>query len=96
MKFKPLNKEDSIIESTRYNKNVEGKHIGITHSFGSQDKRNFAALCMLGIMSKTEDFDRITKNDNDSRLIDVIHKMIDNANQIVDKTFLKDDGKRVL
>ena len=47
-------------------------------------------------MSKTEDFDRITKNDNDSRLIDVIHKMIDNANQIVDKTFLKDDGKRVL
>lgn len=96
MKFKPINRENGLLETTRYNKNVVGKHISVSHSFGSQDKRNYAALCMLGIMSKTEDFDRIVESNKEAKFVDIMNRMIDNASLIVDKTFLKDDGKKVL
>lgn len=96
MKFKPLNKEENILELARFNKNVEGKHISASHGVGSQDKRNFAALCLLGIMSQTKEFDEVVKNDKDARLKDIIIKLTNSASLIIDKTFLKDDGKKVL
>ena len=96
MKFKPLSKGNNILELTRYNKNIKGNHISVSHGFGSQDKRNYASLCMLGIMSYTRGFDEVLRENKNAKLLEVIRKLSVDANSVVDKTFLKDDGKKVL
>ena len=96
MKFKPLNKDENILQLARYNKNIDKKHASISHGFGSQEKRHYAALSMLGIMSYTKYYDDILKNEDNLRLLDVVNRLVNSASLVVDKTFLKDDGKKVL
>lgn len=51
MKIKSLN-NDNIMDSVRYNQNTSGTHLQIKKGFFSQEKRDFASICLLSLMQE--------------------------------------------
>jgi len=77
MKIKPTNK-DNLTKYTRYNTDVIGTHLLISHIEHDKDKENFGNLVLYSLMCKN-----ILPIDNKLESIELIDELTNIANKIV-------------
>ena len=77
MKIKPTNK-DNLTKYTRYNTDVIGTHLLISHSEHNKDKENIGNLVLYSLMCKN-----VLSVDNKLKSTELINELINRANEII-------------
>ena len=90
MKFKEVPKVNELYDEIRYNQNTTGEDLGVEKGTANMDKRNMSVLSVLSTMTLTH-YSQAEREIEDKTPKNVLQKMFNNAERVVDHTFLSDE-----
>ena len=80
MKIKSLNKKNKLTLYTRYNTDVVGTHLLVSHKEHNQDKEDYGNLVLFTLMC-----DNISSLDSKLKSNELVKELINKANEIVEE-----------
>ena len=90
MKFKEVPIVNELYDEIRYNQNTTGEDLGVERGTANMDKRNMAVLSVLSTMTLTH-YSQAEREIEDKTPKNVLQKMFNNAERVIDHTFLSDE-----
>ena len=96
MKFREVAVVDELYNEIRYNQNTTGKALGIEKGTSNMDKRNGAVLSIFSAMTVSHHYERAEREVEDKSPKSVLQQMFNEAERVIDHTFIRDDKQGVL
>lgn len=90
MKFREVPIVNDLLNEIRYNQNTTGEELAIVKGTANMDKRNAAVVSVFSAMT-TNHYSRAEREVEDKTPQNVLQKMFNNAERVIDHTFVSDE-----
>ena len=90
MKFREVPVVNELYSEIRYNQNTVGEEIDRKKGVSNMDKRNIAVVSIFSTMTMNY-YSQTEREVEDKSPKNVFQKMINNAEKLIDHTFISDD-----
>ena len=90
MKFREVPIVDELYNEIRYNQKTTGVDLGVEKGTANMDKRNAAVLSVFSTMTTTH-YSQAEREVDNKTPQNVLQKMFNNAERLIDHTFISDE-----